>query len=42
MTLDAQGDPLRLNHYEILEEEQTRLDLVADVLLICHYCDYLE
>lgn len=38
MTSDAQGDPSRPNHQEILEEENAREDYVVDVLLACHYC----
>lgn len=37
MTLDAEGDPLRSAHREILEEEQTKVDHIVDVLSICHY-----
>lgn len=37
MTLDAEGDPLRSVHREILEEEQTKVNHIVDVLSICHY-----
>lgn len=35
MTPDAEGDPLRPAHQEVLEKKQTRADHV-DVLPICH------
>lgn len=36
MVQTAPGDQLRLNHEKILEEEQTQLDHVEDVLPRCH------
>lgn len=36
MTLDAEGDPPRSAHQDILEDEQTMADHVVDVLPIYH------
>lgn len=36
VTLDAHGDPLRLTHQKILEEEHAKTYHVVDVLVVCH------
>lgn len=36
MAPDAKGEPHRLAHQEILEEDHARVDHVIDVLSACH------
>lgn len=36
MTQDEEGDPLKPDNQEILEEEQAMVDHFVDMFLICH------